>query len=88
MTDRGKITDKVTKKEDRGELPKVQQPDGHRVIVYHKNEGLAKRGKRPRPGETVAYRSIKDFDEDENAKFDEVLILCDKPKRKKGNDDG
>lgn len=43
------------------------------IIVYHDNETLARRSRRPRAGETIAYRSIKDWDEKENAKFDEVV---------------
>lgn len=44
-----------------------------KIIVYHDSEGLAKRSRRGRPGETIAYRSIKQWDEDANEEFDEVL---------------
>lgn len=45
------------------------------IVVYHNNEMLAKRGYRPRAGETVAYRGIKDWNEFDNKKFDEVVDL-------------
>jgi hypothetical protein len=57
-----------------------------KIIVYHDNETLASRSRKPRPGETVSYRSIKDWQEKENAKFDEVINLSkvkpEKPKEK------
>lgn len=53
-----------------------------KIIVYHDTETLAKRGRRGRPGETLAYRAIKDWDEVENDKFDQVLDLST-PKKKK-----
>lgn len=55
----------------------------HSIIIYHDTEGLAKRARRGRPGETLAYRAIKDFDADENEKFDEVLDFSTKKTKKK-----
>lgn len=46
------------------------------IIVYHNDETAAKRGYRPRPDETVAYRAIRQWDEFENAKFDQVINLA------------
>jgi hypothetical protein len=46
-----------------------------KIIVYHDNETLASRGYKPRPNETVGYRAIKDWDDDLNDTFDEVIDL-------------
>ena len=46
-----------------------------KIIVYHDTETLARRARKPRPRETVAHRSIKDWDEKENETFDEVVDL-------------
>lgn len=49
-----------------------------KVIIYHDTERLARRARRQRqPGETTAYRSIKDWNEVENDKFDEVIVLSE-----------
>lgn len=53
-----------------------------KVIVYHDTEGLAKRARRGRPGETIAYRAKKDWSDDENEKFDEVVDFSTKRKPK------
>jgi len=54
-----------------------------KVVVYHDTETLAKRGRRGRPGETLTYRSIKDWDETDNDEnFDEVVDLATKPAKK------
>ena len=46
-----------------------------RVLVYHDNETLASRSHRPRPGETVGYRAIAEWDEKLNKTFDEIINL-------------
>lgn len=43
------------------------------VIVYHDTETLARRSYRIKPGQTVAYRSIDDWSEEENAKYEQVI---------------
>jgi len=62
-----------------------------KTVVYHETATLASRARKPKTGEQVFYKSIKDFDEKENAKYDEVIVLCEalkeKPKRK-GKKDG
>lgn len=55
-----------------------------RTVVYHDTETLARRARRTRVGETVTYRSIKEWDEKDHDKFDEVVNLSTlKPKKKK-----
>lgn len=46
-----------------------------KVIVYHDTETKANRARKPRVGETLAYRSIDKWDEKENDKYDEVINL-------------
>ena len=60
-----------------------------KTIIYHNSEKLAKGVRRPRSGETLAYRSIEDWDEKENDKADEVVDLStpkSKPKRNQGHE--
>lgn len=57
-----------------------------KTIVYGKTEQDAKRRRRPKAGETVTYKSILDHDEEFNQQFDEVELLCAKPKRKSKGD--
>lgn len=45
------------------------------IIVYHDTETLANRARIGKPGDTVGYRSIGDWCEKENEKFDEVINL-------------
>ena len=52
------------------------------TIIYHDTEKLAKGVRRPRAGETIAYRSIKDWDEKKNENFKEVIDLSTKVKPK------
>lgn len=54
------------------------------VIVYAKTETLASRGRKPRAGETVSYRSIEDYDEKVNEDYDEVIFIGDVKAKKKG----
>lgn len=46
-----------------------------RILVYHDTTTLATRARKPRPGETVGYAAIADFDPERNATFDEVIDL-------------
>lgn len=52
-----------------------------KVIVYHDSAVQARRARRPKTGETIAYRSKKNWDAKENEKFDEVIDLST-PKKK------
>lgn len=52
-----------------------------KVIVYHDTEFLAKRSRHIRSGETISYRDKKDWCEDINKKYDEIIDLST-PKKK------
>lgn len=58
------------------------------VIVYAQTETKASRGRRPRTGETVSYRAIVDYDEKANEDYDEVIMLCELPKKEKKKKNG
>lgn len=45
-----------------------------RIIVYHNTQQAASRWYKPRPGETVGYAAIADWNPEENAKFDSVML--------------
>lgn len=45
------------------------------VIVYGKTETSASRGRKPRTGETLSYRAIKDYNEKTNQDYDEVILI-------------
>lgn len=52
-----------------------------RIIVYHNTEFLATRARRIQPGETIAWRGIDQWSDEENKKFDEVINLSDDKKK-------
>jgi hypothetical protein len=54
-----------------------------KIVVFHDNEGLAKRARRGRPGETIAYRSKKEYDDIDLSEYDEVLDFSTKKKSSK-----
>lgn len=45
------------------------------IIVYHDTQTKARRARPPQSGETISYRDIAEWDENENARFDEVVDL-------------
>lgn len=51
------------------------------IIVYHDTETLAHRAHRSRPDQTVAYRSVKQWSDEENERYDEVIDLSTKPNK-------
>ena len=55
-----------------------------RIVIYHDTVTLARRARRPGPGETIGYRAIADWNDEENKSFDEVVDLSTAGKPKKG----
>lgn len=54
-----------------------------RIVVYHDTAREARRARPPCEGETVYYRSIEEFNEEENREFDGMENLSSPPARKK-----